>query len=312
MSSEDSGGAGRVEKNILDLLPSDWLPADGDGLAVAYRILGIARASVIPPSAVELDDVCVLIALLELPQLTVQSTLTPLQDGEDGLDGARDRIHRTVGLLSAAAGKLLVYEHVEDYRVSFVTGMLNAVSTLVADTTWWDSLEIASPKSSQPSHVGRILLGDEFDDPTSIDAGAGWLRRRQEVRPAGAPRPRCSLCRFSSGHDSASLLDQQAAQRAEAERQEMTEIVLSSVASTPAPPQAATSPPAALPLRVRPPLQVRPLCYLVLQCPAKEECRCHRPSARGRFPHGSLRRWLRCSMLRVFVLASRRRGWRSA
>ena len=195
---------------MLELLPEGWRGADGDGLAIAYRILGVARASVVPPFAVELDDVCVLIALLELPRLTVRSTLshdddgqiqvslgtgdgerrepsatslfiTPLPDGEDGLDKARNRIHGTVGLLSAVAGKLLVHEHVEDYRVSFATGMLAPTSTLVADTTWWDDVDtseearqrwgLAAAAISSCAHRQRLELSLRWYDEAKRERG---------------------------------------------------------------------------------------------------------------------------------------------
>jgi hypothetical protein len=50
------------------------------------------------------------------------------------------------------------------------------------------------PRPTEPSQASRTLLGHEFDDPTSndpksIDAGAGWLRRRLGPRRDSLERP---------------------------------------------------------------------------------------------------------------------------
>lgn len=166
MSTEESLPPPPKARPVIDHLPVDWRPTAGEGLAVAYTMLGVPKAALIPPFAVVLGDVCVIVGWMALPILGVQSVLRQDDDGQikvdvrtgddtlreacatsifiaslgdddQGLDDARNRVHAAVGLLSAIGTKLLAFEHVEDYRVSFADGTFQSTSRLVANMLWW-------------------------------------------------------------------------------------------------------------------------------------------------------------------------------
>jgi hypothetical protein len=213
MDTGDADNARVTEGRLLDLLPAAWLPASGDGLASAYRIMGIARDSIVPPVSVGLEDVCVLIAQLGLPILAVRATLdqdeagqitvslatgdgarrdlsatslfiTRLQAGENALDEARSQIHRTVGLLSAVAGKLLVYEHIEDYRVSFTTGMLSPTPTLAVDTTWWETIDTSEEARERWRLSASAMLSSPYRN--QIELSLRWYDEAKRERGVDA------------------------------------------------------------------------------------------------------------------------------
>jgi hypothetical protein len=130
-------------------------------------MLGVPLSDLSPPFAVELGNVCVLFAWLELPRLKVESEYEPRPDGQiqitvrsnegtvhpaapnalflaavesadaRGLAAVQQAIHETVGVLSAFESMTLVFHHVENYWLSFSDGKLSAAASLLVDPLWF-------------------------------------------------------------------------------------------------------------------------------------------------------------------------------
>lgn len=190
------------EATLSELLPADWAPSQGGGLAVAYTMLGVSQKNLSPPVSVVLGDVCMVMGNLGLPMLAVQATIghsdegqieismrtadegelrtpsatslfiTPLSDDEDAIDKARTRVHQAVGLLSVVESKLIAYEHVEDYRISFETGMFSSVPVLLAETAWWSTPDISEAARERWAQAAAIL--ESSDQRTQVELSLRW------------------------------------------------------------------------------------------------------------------------------------------
>ena len=197
------------EAPLAELLPADWAPLKGEGLAVGYTMLGVSQKTLSPPVSLVLGDVCMVMGNLGLPMLAVQAQIghsdegqieisvraadegerrepsaaslfiTPLSNDEDAIGKARTRVHQIVGLLSAVESKLVAYEHVEDYRVSFETGMFSPVPVLVAETAWWTTPDISEAARKRWTQAAAILQSS--DQRAQVELSLRWYDEAKRV-----------------------------------------------------------------------------------------------------------------------------------
>lgn len=160
--------------SLLEFLPREWQNRDERGFVRAYRMLGVSLKRLSPPFGVEMAGSCLVMGWFALPRLSVSAEFEPRQDGEiqinvgtnpgsvhpeaptalfvipaNGHDANESaileaRVHEAVGLLSAVESMTLVWEHLEDYWVSFQDGLLNPASVRVVDPLWFIEAELDS------------------------------------------------------------------------------------------------------------------------------------------------------------------------
>jgi hypothetical protein len=197
--------------NLLDLLPPSWKCREGQSYVSAYRMLGVPLSDLSPPFAVELANVCVLFAWMELPHLRVESEYEPSPDGQirvnvhssegrvypgapsalfittvesgdpRGLAAAQQDIHETVGVLSAFESMTLVFEHLENYWFSLPDGKLSAAASLLVDPLWFYAAtldeaarhrwQLASKAITSSADAERIRLSLRWFDEAKRSRG---------------------------------------------------------------------------------------------------------------------------------------------
>lgn len=199
--------------DLVDLIPVGWRTGDKAFIS-SYRMLGVSLQELSPPFTTVIGDFCLIMGWLGMPNLRVRSEFSFTPDGEirvnirggggeerdpapialfllnarevnqDALTIAQERIHEIVGLLSAVESLTIVFEHVEDYWLSFSGQRLEPVPTLIYDPLWiWRAnLDVAARQRwasvmnliSDSPHSERIKLSlrwlDEGKRARGIDS----------------------------------------------------------------------------------------------------------------------------------------------
>ena len=211
--------------DIVTLIPENWREVPGQAYMSAYRMLGIPLADLTPRRFMELEDACVVMGWLGMPQLGLDVEIEPRADGQilvavrgdadrqhppgpttlviariSGSDewAARTRIDGVVGLLSALAGQPVVHRHMENYRLSWPDGSIGPTSQMVVNPLWHyevnlsldavNSWTAASAAASAHPDSDRIYLALRwFDEARRASGVDAYLRFWVALETLGMP-----------------------------------------------------------------------------------------------------------------------------
>lgn len=202
MGKANRGSSPRKAINFGEILPEDWNKPGDKCFVRAFSMAGVARRGLSPPVHVVLGDVCVLMAWLALPRLSIDGGFEIRPDGKLNFEltsadkdsrhpagpvalfivspalsatprEALIRADDVIAQLTTLGSLFLAFEHVEDYWINYPGNGLSGAAKVILDTTWWDTPVVSSDAQEKWKLVQQAIADSE--EPDRLWLSLRWI-----------------------------------------------------------------------------------------------------------------------------------------